>query len=183
MKQVHLLTGNLGKIKAANHIFNKYGIEVHPLALDIPEIQADTSLDVAVDMVKKAFNLTGKAVIREDHSFYIDELGIPGPFMAYVDKRVSTDSLLKILNTLSSRTGYFELSAAFADEDGKVSEFSYKVPIEFALEPKGDESQRWERLIKFPNDTKVFAEYNESERVSTWSKNYEQIAQMISISN
>ena len=40
MEHIHLLTGNEGKVKAANLIFGKYGVEVKSLGLDIPEIQA-----------------------------------------------------------------------------------------------------------------------------------------------
>lgn len=180
MKQVYLLTGNQGKIAAANLTFKKYGVEVLPLALDIPEIQADTSQEVATYTAKEAFAQTHKPVIREDHSFFIDELGIPGPFMAYMDKKVSVEQLMKILDGLESRDGHFELAATYVDEDGGLHEFNYKVPIEFAREPRGDDKQRWERLIKFKDDDRVFAEYPESERAAVWTKNYEQIAQLIS---
>src|ERR1700722_7912180 len=103
MEHIHLLTGNEGKVKAANLIFGKYGIEVKSLGLDIPEIQASSSGEIAKAAALEAHKLTGKAVIREDHSFYITELGFPGPFMAYADKTISPEQLLAIVNTLTSR--------------------------------------------------------------------------------
>lgn len=96
MKQVHLLTGNPDKIKAANLIFNKHDIEALPLELDIPEIQTNTSVEIARYMVEQAYKTTGKPTLREDHSFYIKELGFPGPFMTYADKAISPEQLLKI---------------------------------------------------------------------------------------
>ncbi len=84
--------------------------------------------------------MTNKPTIREDHGFYIKELGFPGPFMAYADKVISPEQLLKILDTLKSREAYFELGAAYCDESGKVYEFSYQVPIVMSTEIRGDGS-------------------------------------------
>lgn len=180
MKQVYLLTGNPDKIKAANYIFNTYDVEVVPLDLDIPEIQASSSVDVARAMALEAHSQTGKPVIREDHSFYITELGFPGPFMAYTDKVISPEQLLKIVDTLSSRDAYFELSAAFVDASGELHEFSYKVPIVIGSEIKGSSKLRWERLMMLPGDDRTFAEYaDEDHDLAIWSKNYEAIAKLI----
>lgn len=183
MRQIYLITGNVGKIAAANTTFKQFDIEALPLDLDLPEIQAATSQEIANHAALEAFSRTGKPVIREDHSFFIDELQIPGPFMAFMDKKVSVAKLLKILDTLSSRDGHFELAAAYVDASGDLHEFSYQVPVEFTREPKGDINQRWERIIKFKDSDRVFAEYPESERSEVWSKNYEQIAKLISSDN
>lgn len=179
MTNVYLLTGNPGKIAAANAVFNRYGIEVEPLKLDIPEIQADNSKEIATAAAIEAHRQTRKAVIREDHSFYIDALGMPGPFMAYIDKVISVDQLMKILDTLPSREGHFELAATYVDETGTAHEFSYSVPVVFSQEARGDESMRWERIIQFADDSRTFAEYPESERAGYWTRNYEAIAALI----
>jgi XTP/dITP diphosphohydrolase len=179
MKQVHLLTGNPDKIKAANLIFNAHDVEVLPLELDIPEIQASTSTEIARYMVEQAYKMTSKPTIREDHSFFIKELGFPGPFMAYADKTISPEQLLKILDTLESRDAYFELGAAYCDESGEAHEFSYQVPVVMADEIRGTDKLRWERLMMFPGDTKTFAELDADDRVEVWTKNYEAIAELI----
>lgn len=179
MNQVYLLSKNPDKIKAANLVFNKFSISVSGLDIDIPEIQADSSIEIAKATVIEAFKQTKKPMIREDHSFYIKELGIPGPYMSFMDKRISPEQLLKIVNTLNSREAYFELSAAYIDIDGNVHEFSYQVPIEIGTQIKGNDKLRWERLMKFPGEDKVFAEYGPDERFEVWLKNYEKIAELI----
>ncbi len=179
MINVYLLTGNPGKIAAANAVFNQFDIEVEPLKLDIPEIQADNSREIATTAALEAHRQTGKAVIREDHSFYIDALGMPGPFMAYIDKTVSVEQLLKIIDTLPNREGHFELAATYVDEADAVHEFSYSVPVVFSEEARGDKNMRWERIIQFADDQRTFAEYPESERAGYWTKNYEAIAEII----
>ena len=55
MKYVYLMTKNKGKIDAAQGVFDKYGIEVRSLDFDVPEIQADTSIEIAKNMVIQAF--------------------------------------------------------------------------------------------------------------------------------
>lgn len=182
MKQIYLLTGNADKITAANLIFGQYKIEVLPLGLNIPEIQASSSAEVARYMAEQAYKLTGKPVIREDHSFYIKELGFPGPFMAYVDKTISGEQLIKIVDTLKSRDAYFELAACYVDEGGTAHEFSYTVPVEITTELRGDETQLWERAIKLKGEDRVFAEYLSSERTDLWSKNYQSIAELMGAS-
>lgn len=130
-------------------------------------------------MVAQAYKMTGKPVIREDHSFFIKELGFSGPFMAYVDKVIDASHLQKILATLDSREAYFELGAAYVDMSGKINEFSYQVPIMMSKEARGSEDSRWERFMMFPGDSKTFAEFDADKRLEVWAKNYESIAQLI----
>jgi XTP/dITP diphosphohydrolase len=179
MEYIYLLTRNEGKVKAANLIFGMYGIEVKSLGLDIPEIQASTSIEIAKAAALEAHRQTGKAVIREDHSFYITELGFPGPFMAYADKSISPEKLLAIVNTLDSRDAYFELAAAYVAVDGSVHEFSYKVPVIISTEIRGSDKYRWEKLMMMPGDSRTFAEVDSNDRTSVWSKNYDSIAKLI----
>ena len=177
--QIHLLTGNQGKIDAANLIFNTRGIQVLPLKLDIPEIQASSSVEIARAMALEAHKQTGKPVIREDHSFFIDELGFPGPFMAYTDKTISVEQLLKIIDTIESRNAHFELAASYVDTQGEAHDFSYSVAVTLSHEIRGNENLNWERLMMFPGDTKTFAELDKDDRAEVWTKNYEQIANLI----
>jgi XTP/dITP diphosphohydrolase len=179
MKHVYLLTGNADKIQAANLIFGAHDVEMRPLELDIPEIQASTSAEIARHAAQQAHELSGKPVIREDHSFYIKELNFPGPFMAYADKSIGVELLLKIINTLESREAYFELAAAYVDAQGVLHEFSYRVPVVMANEIRGNEKLRWERLMMLPGESKTFAETDSSTRAQLWTKNYEAIAQLI----
>jgi len=180
MTEAYLLTSNSGKIAAANTVFSKYGIIVRLLDLDIDEIQAPTSQVIARKAALEAHARTGKPVIREDHSFYIDDLGMPGPFMAYIDKTIDVNTLLQILLLLPTRKGHFEIAAAYVDVSGVLHEFSFEVPVVFAEEARGDKRLNWERIMRFPDETRTFAEYPESERLHYWAQNYENIAKLIS---
>lgn len=174
------MTKNKGKLAAAQSIFDKYSIEVRSLDFDIPEIQADTSVEIAKNMVLQAFEKFREPVIREDHSLFIDEINFPGPFMAFAEKNITAEKLTQMLKNLNSTNGHFELAAAFADKDGKIHEFTYSVPVIFETTPRGIPSDGWNQLIRFPEETRVFTEYPSDERNHIWSKNYEEIAKIIS---
>jgi len=173
------MTKNAGKLAAAQSAFTPFEIEVKSLDFDIPEIQAPNSIEIATHAVKEAYAKFKKPVIREDHSFFIDELGIPGPYMAYIENVLSLENLVKIISTLTSNKAHFELAAAYADSNGQIHEFVYTVPVILHTQPKGDLNQKWNRLISFENEEKVFAEYAEDERLNVWNKNYIEIATLI----
>lgn len=179
MKYVYLMTKNPGKLAAAQSAFTPFEIEVRSLDFDIPEIQAESSIKIASYAVQQAFEKFKEPVIREDHSFLIDALNMPGPYMSYIEKSLSVENLIKILKTLDNRNAHFELSAAYADRNGTIHEFSYTVPVVLNIVPKGDETQKWNRLIRFENEERVFAEYKEDEGLEVWNKNYQEIAKMI----
>jgi len=65
MKYVYLMTKNKGKIDAAQSVFDKYGIEVRSLDFDVPEIQADTSIEIAKNMVIQAFEKFKEPLVQK----------------------------------------------------------------------------------------------------------------------
>lgn len=179
MTTLHLLTGSQNKLQAARRVFLSYGISIKSLNLDIPEIQASTSAEIARYAVEQAYKITKQPVVREDHSFYIKELNFPGPFMTYADKAITPKQLLKILNTLDSRDAYFELSAAYADPHGQIHEFSYQVPIIMSTKIRGSDRYRWEKLMMFPGSGRTLAEADPTDRQEVWTKNYHAVAKLI----
>jgi non-canonical purine NTP pyrophosphatase (RdgB/HAM1 family) len=178
-KYVNVITKNKGKLLAAQSVFSKYDIEIKSLDFDLPEIQADTSIEIAKYTAREAWEKFHEPVIREDHSFFIDELGIPGPYMSYMEKQINIDSLIKILKTLDKRTGHWTVGTAFIDKNGKLYEFTFDVPIIFELEPRGKKIDNWVALIRFVGETRVLTEYSEEERLHIWNINYEKIAKII----
>jgi XTP/dITP diphosphohydrolase len=181
MKGVYLITKNQGKIMAAKRVFDKYGIELKNTDQEFPEIQADTSLEIAKHTALEATKATNLPVIREDHSLFINALGFPGPYMAFIEKKLSLEKLFRILDLYGDRSGYFEISTVYADPKGRVLEYSYQVPIHFKKEevvkdPRGG----WNGVICLEGEERAFTEYPEVERLDSWNKNYVRIAEELS---
>ncbi|MFA6515429.1 MAG: non-canonical purine NTP pyrophosphatase, partial [Candidatus Paceibacterota bacterium] len=86
--EIYLLTSNEGKLKAAKSTFNKYGVKLLFTDKDYDEIQADSSLEIARDIAQQAAKELNAPVIREDHSLFIEALGIPGPYMSYIERKI-----------------------------------------------------------------------------------------------
>lgn len=85
--KINILTKNPGKLLAAKNIFDKYNIEVSSIEKEYPEIQADNSLEIAKVTAMQAAKDFNVSVVREDHSLFINTLGIPGPYTNYIEKK------------------------------------------------------------------------------------------------
>lgn len=177
--KIYLVTKNPGKLLAANSVFGKKNIELSQVNKDYSEIQADNSLDIAKHTALEAARELGSPTIREDHSLYINELGIPGPYMNYFEKKISVKNILKILSKFKDRSGYFEVATVYAEPNGKTKEYSFKVPFQIAKKEKGKLQSGWPSIIILKGEKRTLAEYPESERVNIWNKNYIKIANYI----
>lgn len=177
---VYLLTKNAGKIRAAVSVFDGYGITVKNIEKEYPEIQADRSIEIARYGALEAAKEHNVSVVREDHSLFIHALGIPGPYTSYIEKHVSVEKLLSLLQNEQDRIGHFELALAYAEPDGQIKEFVYSVPIHIKEEievkdPRGG----WNSILCLESESRAFTEYAEEERIDVWNKNYRDLAEFL----
>ncbi len=167
---------------AAQSGLAEFGIKIESLEHEYPEIQADSSLEIARVSATVAAKESGKIVIREDHSLFVNYLGVPGPYMNYFERKVSKDKILEILSHANDRTGYFELALVCAFPDGKTIERVTKVPIYFKeKEIIGDRRGGWDAILCFEGDTRAFSEYPEAERLLVWNQNFTSIGDELSM--
>lgn len=177
--KICLLTKNEGKLKAARCIFDKHGIVLLPVSTEYPEIQADSSLEIARYSAKQAAKDLNTPVIREDHSLFIEALGIPGPYVNYIEKKIPADKINKIIHLLNNNRGWFEVATVYAEPDGKTFEYTFKVPMTFGNESKGLNPTGWNGLIRLNEETRAITEYPEEERLHIWNKGYEAIVKYL----
>jgi XTP/dITP diphosphohydrolase len=176
-KVVYLITKNKGKIMAAQAAFALYDIEIRMLDKDYPEIQADSSLEIAKHTAMQAAKETNLPVIREDHSLFFHALGFPGPYTSFIEKRMSAQKLIEILK--QDNKGYFEIATVYAEPNGFTKECVFRVPIKVSPVLKGEHGN-WDRVLMLEGQDKTFAESTEEENVNVWNKNYLEIAQHLS---
>ncbi|MCX6754032.1 MAG: hypothetical protein NTV03_03190 [Candidatus Nomurabacteria bacterium] len=181
--EIYLLTSNEGKLKAAKSTFDKYGVKLLYTDKDYAEIQADSSLEIAKNIAQKAAKELNAPVIREDHSLFIEALGIPGPYMNYVERKIPADLISKIINSLGNNKGWFEVSTVYAEPDGTTFEYTFKVPMTFGNEQKGINPKGWNDLIRLNNETRAITEYPEEERLHIWSEGYEAVVKYLMDNN
>ena len=181
---VHIITKNPGKRLAAESAFKKYGIAVKFIDKEYPEIQADTSLEIAKFTAVEAAKELGIPVVREDHSLFINALGIPGPYTSFIEKHLPVEKLLKVLEMQEDRSGYFEIATVYAEPDGFIKKYVYKVPVSFKKEIKvQDPRGGWNGIIRLKGEERAFTEYPEEERLSVWNKNYALLGEFLKSRN
>jgi XTP/dITP diphosphohydrolase len=176
--KIYLLTKNPGKIKAASSVFNKYGIDVEFIGKEYPEIQANSSLEIARFSAVQAAKDFVIPVVREDHSLFINAIGIPGPYTSFIEEKISPEKLLKIIKCLGDNTGFFEVATVYAESDGKTIENVFQVPMTFGSEIK-TKGRGWSGLIRILDETRTITEYPEEERLHIWNQGYEAIAKKL----
>lgn len=180
MSEIRLITGNPEKLESARHAFKDTELRLEQLEIDVPEIQADSSLEVARHTVQQVVDNYDIPVIREDHSVYLNAFpGFPGPYISYFDDNLPAEKLLKMLEGVDDRTGYFEISAVVGMPDNTLKEYSFRIPIEITEEIRGSEGN-WNKVMKLEDREKTFAETDSSSRINIWNQNYRRIAEHLS---
>lgn len=174
--KIYLITKNPGKLLAAKSVFDKYQIEVQSVEKDYYEIQGDTSLEIAKHTALEAAKELNELAIREDHSLFIEALGIPGPYINYIEKKNSADLLATLIKQLGNNKGYFEVATVLAYPNGETFEYVFQVPMTFGEESKGENLRGWNGIIRLNNEIRSIAEYPEIERMHIWNQGYAAVA-------
>lgn len=181
--KIFLVTKNPGKLLAARSVFDKYNIEIQNVEKDYPEIQADTSLEIARYTAIEAAKELGTPAVREDHSLFIEALGIPGPYTNYIEKKIPADKLALLIRQLGNNKGHFEVASVLAYPNGETFEYVFQVSMTFGVEPKGENPKGWNGLIRLNGETRAITEYPETERLHIWNQGYEAVAKHLTKTN
>lgn len=126
MNRVYFLTGNVNKVKEASVILREYGIKVMKLSgIKKLEIQADSLEEIALTAARLVKNIVENPVIIEDDGIFIEALnGFPGPYSAYVYKKIGLPGILKLLTGIENRKAYFKSVIAYVDPRGNIELFT-----------------------------------------------------------
>ncbi len=178
--EIYLVTKNQGKLMAAQKVFKDSNIKLLPVEKDYPEIQANSSIQIAEHTSIQVSAELGKPALREDHSICLYALnGLPGPFMSYFGEKMSDKDLLNLFKNQQNRTGYFEVATVLAFPDGKTINSIFKVNFTLSEQSKGELQSGWNRIIMLEGETRTLAEYPESERLHIWEQGYKSIANQL----
>lgn len=177
---LHFLTGNKFKIETAKLALSPFNIQVVPLDLEIPEIQADSNAEVARHSAIIAAQKIDKPVMREDHGFYLNAFpGWPGPYMAHTERIIPPEDILHLLAN-KDRTGYFEMALAYATPKGELIEFSFQQSCVIAKEIRpGGKDFGWDSIICLSNENRALSEYSAKDRYQFFTQNFVRLAEKL----
>ena len=99
--------------------------------------------------------------------------------MNYIEKKVSADTISKIIDSTGNNRGWFEVATVYAEPNGNTFEYTFKVPMTFGKESKGDNPRGWNGLIRLHDESRSITEYPEEDRLHIWNEGYEAVAKYL----
>jgi non-canonical purine NTP pyrophosphatase (RdgB/HAM1 family) len=157
-KPLHYVTGSESKFLTAQHILQKFGVDIAQTVLDIPEVQAETTAEVAIDKAKQAFEKVGEPVLVSDHGWYVTALnGFPGPYMKYVNNWLEPQDFLALMARHSDRSVVLRQDLVYRDS-ATMKLFSYDISGYLLHKSRGKMGTSWDKIVCLTSDDKSIAE-------------------------
>lgn len=165
-------TGNSTKLAGARKFLEPFGIAVEQVNLEIPEIQADTNEEVAIDSSKYAFSRLNEMVLKNDGGLSIPALkGFPGVYARYAEETLGAEGILKLMTGLEGedRKAYFVECLALTEADGNTVTFSCKTPGYISKEQSGEFGWGYDRIFIPDGETQTLGNFEDDKRLQFWS--------------
>lgn len=161
MNKLYYITDNQSKFLTAQNILQKHDIDLEQMALEIAEIQAATTKEVAQDKAVRAFELVKKPLLVSDHGWLVDTLkGFPGPYMRYINNWFGPEDFLALMEHHTDREVILRQDLIYIDEKTTKS-FSYDLKGYILREAKGELGTNWDKVVCLTKDGKSIAETRE----------------------
>jgi len=113
-KVINLMTGNPRKAKSLEKVVAKFGYEVKVTNEEFPEIQANTTAEVAAFASKWVANKLNKPCVKMDSGFFIKEFGsFPGVYVSWVDEGLGAERFFDILKNTENKKAMITCSVAY----------------------------------------------------------------------
>jgi XTP/dITP diphosphohydrolase len=163
--KIYYITENKRKIERAREICRNTNVEIEQIAMEIPEIQADNSREVARFSAKFAGEKLGKPVIKLDVGFYIRALnGFPGPFVKYINQWLKPELILEMMRSEKDRYCHWEDVLAFCDK-AQLRVFSSREEGTIAKDVRGENGWGMDKIFIPRGQAKTKAELSDKERI------------------
>lgn len=166
------VTGNPYKFEVAKKALSSVSIEVIQEKLETPEIQSAEVSEIAAYSAKWAANKLNKPVVVSDTGYYIESLnGFPGPFVKYINKWLSAEEMLKLMEGKTNRKVEIKICLAFCKPGENPVIFSSITPgtisLQVGAEREGEKMM--DRLFIPEGYNKPQSELPKEEMVSFWA--------------
>lgn len=153
------VTSNQNKAREAAEIL---GVELHGIALDLPELQSLDFARVAVAKAaaaREALDNPDSPILVEDSGLVFEAWnGLPGALTKWFLGSVGNEGLLKMLSAESDRSARAVCAVAVAAADGSVRVFVGEVEGEIPSEPRGEGGFGWDPIFVPQGHTETYAE-------------------------
>ena len=170
MKKIVYVTGNKAKIDSARMYLEPLGIEVDQVKMDVIEIQADTTEEIAAYSAKYASDLLKCDVLKNDSGLYIEALnGFPGPYTHYVEDTLGEDKVLKLLENENNRKAEFIEVYAYCKYGSEPVLFKSVTKGIIDYKKSGEYGWSWDFIFIPEGTDKTLGCFKDEERYKLWN--------------
>lgn len=198
MNKVAFVTQNTEKIKTAEAALKKHAISfitkdvsklgeeksslnsltVIQYAIETPEIQSQSTQEVARFSAEYAYRKINLPVITMDVGFYITAFnGFPGTYVKSFNDSFSPERILNMFIDSDSREAYFEDTVVVMINEKDTEVFTKKIYGEIALEAYGKDCWSIDSIFVPQGCGKVIGLMSDAEKLSVWKEgNWDKVA-------
>jgi XTP/dITP diphosphohydrolase len=117
MEKLTLLTHNKGKLREANKIASRYGVELVPVgSVEKFEIQSESLSEVSGFAARNAYQKLKKPLLVDDTGMFVKALrGFPGVYTAHIQYTIGNRGILKLMKGIEDRSAYSACALSFFD--------------------------------------------------------------------
>jgi non-canonical purine NTP pyrophosphatase (RdgB/HAM1 family) len=156
-----LVTSNENKWREAQAIL---GHPLERIALELPEIQASTTAEVALQKAKAAFEHVKRPVIVEDAGIELLGLGgFPGPFIKFWEQLGGLESICAAADGLKDRRVIAVCVLGMCSGEG-ASAVEGRVAGTISERPRGHQGFGWDAIFIPDGEARTFAEMSPAEK-------------------
>lgn len=121
--KILFVTTNKGKVESMRRRLPTT-IELEIASLSLPELQAESAVEVVTKKAIEAFALLHKPLVIQDSSFHIKALnGFPGAYIKYMIEKLGLQGILAVMKTHTDRSCYFEDAIGYTENGRDVTVF------------------------------------------------------------
>ncbi|MBS7645554.1 XTP/dITP diphosphatase [Candidatus Bathyarchaeota archaeon] len=164
--RIRFATTNKGKLREISILLGEYNLEVEAVEAEKVEIQSDDISRIAEYAALDLAGRLGYPVAVEDSGLHIPALnGFPGPYSSYIYRSIGLRGVLKLLEGVEDRRGFFESVVAYAEPKGMVKCFRGVVWGRISLDARGTGGFGFDPIfIPEEGDGRTFAEMTLEEK-------------------
>ncbi len=119
MATITLLTGNQRKKDSLSRIFESMRLKGVGLVIEnpwLPEIQADTTAEIAAFAARYGADMLNKPVIKMDSGFFVEALGgFPGPFVRTTAEKIGQVRFFTLLDDIENKRAWLTNSLSYCE--------------------------------------------------------------------
>jgi inosine triphosphate pyrophosphatase len=173
-KQVTFVTGNKNKLREAEGIL---GVKLLSQTIDLPELQFETSDQVAIYKAQEAARLVGGPVLIDDTALHFHALGgLPGAYIRPFIEKLGPANLARLLSGFDDKSATVTCSIGYCAGPGSEAIVFTGSVDGSIVEPKGGGGFGFDPIFRPNGFEKTYAELSEAEkngvshRALAWAK-------------